>query len=366
MGSTNVKTVTFLPTTLTPLRNQRGDYNIFYGCPSGIHFNMTKDVYTELADAYKNTSAVSTTSDVGYKEFIDKNGGLIEANVNHIVLYEDPADETVNQNPTLNDHKNLTGGYTSSLSYATVYRNFTQSTTDNTVYNTFCLPFDVTKAQLADAMGDEDATGLDAQLAGITIYQYNGRKNRTLVFTPLVMSEKAASNVVITANHPVLVKLGVDYKKYVDSYLFNLSNATASAITSATTPCQYEGTLSADGIYPVCGTYQPITVNNSSASDEFYYISGSNMYAITKTGVDVPFKALRAYIKSPASGGNSKNGGLMLSIGDTVTSIDNVNIDGFNASADGSVYTLGGLRMADSSHLSKGIYIKNGNKFVVK
>ena len=82
---------------------------------------------------------------------------------------------------------------------------------------------------------------------------------------------------------------------------------------------------------------------------------------------DKPLKALRAYFTVPVSGGsgaqtqNAKD--YTFAVDSFVpTSIANIQIEG---DGDGAIYNIGGQRVEGKS-LPKGIYIRDGKKFVVK
>ena len=57
--------------------------------------------------------------------------------------------------------------------------------------------------------------------------------------------------------------------------------------------------------------------------------------------------------------------GFGIDFGDGTTGIKIVNMDAQNKAMDGKIYNLAGVQV-DENNLAKGIYIKNGKKFVVK
>lgn len=92
------------------------------------------------------------------------------------------------------------------------------------------------------------------------------------------------------------------------------------------------------------------------------YVAGDNIFALAtknnktalypvKKGVEIP--QYKAYM-------TSESGAKFITFGDTATSIDALDV----AEEDGDIYTLGGQKVQKTT--MKGVYIKNGQKVVVK
>lgn len=346
MGTKKVKHIIFLPTTKTPLMttekgtNSNSDYNIFYGANSGIDFDMTGGSnYSGLAEIYSKTSAKTDGVDyTGYKEFIEK-GGSITANVKHIVLYEDPTDATVDLNSgDVNENGNVANTFTGGLDYATVYRKMQKSSSSETVYNSLVLPFDVTKTQLADALGDESSDS--DPLHDVTVYQYHGVRGTVICFSPVgngSWTSVADNDVVIHKDQPVLMKFGEGWNQ-LNSFLFHLNGASSTEITSdkSITDGYHDSSYETNGVYNIFGTYQQKTVSTSDG--DFYYVSGSKMYHMAKAGKSVSFKALRSYIVSPTGSGAKR---LTMAVDGTTTAIRAIEI-GNKESGDALLFTIDG------------------------
>ncbi len=187
-------------------------------------------------------------------------------------------------------------------------------------YNTVVLPFDVTAEQVAAAFGE-----------GAEVYTFSDKAEGEDV---VISFQKAEA---ISANVPVLVKATVASTEQT----FEGVNLVAPAAEP-----KAEGAA-----LDFVGTYAPITV---AAGD--YFVNSGILY---KSNGSTSLKAFRAYLKLKA--GTDPNA-VKLRIGsDTTTAIDAVNAGA--QSIDGAVYNLSGQRV---SQPTKGIYIINGKKVMMK
>jgi hypothetical protein len=107
------------------------------------------------------------------------------------------------------------------------------------------------------------------------------------------------------------------------------------------------------------GTYSNITVPTPDSyiisSDKFYFVDGA-----------VTLKPFRAYFKVPALTANAK--ALNVNVDGQTTAVEGINADD-NGSC-GNVYNLSGQLVRKNANtlggLTKGVYIINGKKMVVK
>ena len=196
-------------------------------------------------------------------------------------------------------------------------------------WNTLCLPFDVTVAQLKKAIGTKvniQQLSETSELVGSTL---------TLDFSPLI-----ADNATIPAGTPFVVK---------------------GVATSAPT---FENVIVKDVLNPVTygnisfiGTYKstPLTANDTSilffGSENVLYYPGSNGFTLG---------AHRAYFKFSSSVG-IKSYVLNFEDEDDPTGI--VTLYDVENTTNNAIYNLAGQRV---NKMQKGINIVNGKKIVVK
>lgn len=249
-------------------------------------------------------------------------------------------------------------------------------TTDT--WGTICLPFDLTAAEFKATFG-QDITGL-RQCKG------------TVSGNVLQFEDVADKN--IKAGVPYLIKVADP----------NNMNGTADGkITAETKPENYYATVPAKKLFtaPV-PTWVKVENINTDGKDivgttvEFRglygkktYIDGSTttkiagdqryQYISTKagqplcylpTGSTNSFAGLRAYLFFPGwdadknDGAQPTNKFLTLGLGDGTTTIGGIAADKVT---DGKVFNLAGQYVGNSADgLAKGIYIRNGKKFIVK
>lgn len=252
----------------------------------------------------------------------------------------------------------------------------------NTTWGTICLPFDLTADEFKATFG-QDITGL-RQCKG------------TVSGNVLQFEDVADKN--IKAGVPYLIKVGG-----------TITNGTANGkITDETKDANYYATVSdANGpvkklfTEPVPKKYRVENINTDGkdivgTKVEFRglygkktYIDGSTtekiagdqryQYISTKAGQPLcylpetstnSFAGLRAYLFFPEWNAE-KNGAaqptntlLTLGLGDGTTTIGGIAAD---EATDGKVFNLAGQYVGNSADgLAKGIYIRNGKKFIVK
>ncbi len=184
--------------------------------------------------------------------------------------------------------------------------------------NTVVLPFALTANQVIAAFG----TGAEV---------YNFSEASTDPMDATVNFNKGDGS--IAANVPVLV------------------NATTASTEQtfqgvqivAATEAKVEGTN-----FDFVGVYAPMTVDEGD-----YFVSGGKLY---KSAGSTNLKAFRAYIDNKSNG----EGEVKLYIDGVATAISEINAD---VQESGVIYNLAGQRV---SKTTRGIYVKNGRKVVVK
>ena len=203
----------------------------------------------------------------------------------------------------------------------------TAFTAENVTYNrqltsgtttTVCLPFSLTAEEAAE-LG--------------SFYTLKGLANNTLSF-------EIAS--VVEANKP---------------YLFVPKTEAFNSFTNKTIAITPESLsqVANDNNATMLGTLRRTTLR-SSASETLYAYNDGNFVKISSTA-DAYLPAFRAYISVTTSIAAK----LAIRLDDKTTGISMGTAEG---NADATIYTVDGVKVSEP--ISKGVYIKNGKKFVVK
>ena len=210
------------------------------------------------------------------------------------------------------------------LSGRTLYR--------NGEWNTLCLPFDV-------------ASLVGTPLEGATIRPLT---NAALTSTALTLTFGAAVNA-ITAGIPYIVK----WVTTAD----NLTNPTFEDVTISSTTPSVTSFGTGNSQVQFIGTYGPETLVKDDPTNR-YLGSGNKLYYPTVEGFNV--NAFRAYFKLGALAASAPMVNLVI---DETTSISDATRQ--NHQTNSAWYTLDG-RQLTTKPMTKGVYIHNGKKEVVK
>lgn len=201
------------------------------------------------------------------------------------------------------------------------------------VWNTICLPFEVSEDKAKTAFG-----------AGVKIAVLDTKStDKTLKFYD-------CTTLGIPAATPCLIK--PSEVKTSNEYAFENVNIVADELTYDTT----DGNLAFRGIYNMVD----VTTDVKNIGDDYYaaFLGANN--TIFKANVGGKMKGFRAYFAIPY--GTSASA-LRVVIDGTATSIKNIDSEVVESNA--PVYNLQGQRV-DGNNLTPGIYVKAGKKFVVK
>ena len=201
------------------------------------------------------------------------------------------------------------------------------------VWNTICLPFEVSEDKAKTAFG-----------AGVKIAVLDTKStDKTLKFYD-------CTTLGIPADTPCLIK--PSEVKTSNEYAFENVNIVADELTYDTTG----GNLAFRGIYNMVD----VTTDVKNIGDDYYaaFLGANN--TIFKANVGGKMKGFRAYFAIPY--GTSASA-LRVVIDGTATSIKNIESEVVESNA--PVYNLQGQRV-DGNNLTPGIYVKAGKKFVVK
>ncbi|MGM9694817.1 MAG: chitobiase/beta-hexosaminidase C-terminal domain-containing protein [Alloprevotella sp.] len=201
-------------------------------------------------------------------------------------------------------------------------------------WNTFCVPFALTQAQLEEAYG---SGAVAKYLSGVT----TEGENATLHFTP-------ETDGGIEANKAYLLYLTADVTEAK-----TFSGVTLEPAGTCTTTVSTES-----GDYTFQGILKPTTL---TTDDTQYFLNSAGTNFVLPSNSTSAMKATRAYITVPAASGSAQGRQYSFDFNGTTTGIDNVNISGLE---DGAWYTISGIRV--NRPAAKGVYIHNGRKVIVK
>lgn len=202
------------------------------------------------------------------------------------------------------------------------------------VWNTICLPFDVSEAQAKSAFG------ADVRIAALNAES----KGNTLMF-----DNKTAEGIKAAVPYLIMpseVKADNKYEFYNVS--IKPENVTPVAAVSTSDGFVFKG------IYNKVDITQDINNSKSYAA----FLGANNTLFKAKSGTTT--KGFRAYFAIPNS---TTTSALRVVVDGNATSIKNINCG--VVESDDAVYNLQGQRV-DARSLMPGLYIKAGKKFVVR
>ena len=210
-------------------------------------------------------------------------------------------------------------------------------TLDRKVYsgwNTFCVPFALTQAQLEEAYGSGAVAKYlsDVTTDGAAV---------TLHFAP----EEGGG---IKANKAYLLYLTADVTEAK-----TFSDVTLEPAGKCTTTVNTD-----NGAYTFQGILAPTALKTDNTQ---YFLNSAGTYFVLPLDNTSQLKATRAYIIVPAPAGSAQGRQYSFDFNGTTTAIDNVTISGME---DGAWYTISGIRV--NRPAAKGVYIHNGRKVIVK
>ena len=330
-----------------------GRYKTYqYNMVAGTTFTLPgapQDLYDmEFAGWLVTTGTVSSSS--SYKTYPgemllpEKTEYTIERDINFVARYKDIAIYLADNSDNGEKLYNYDGKKATSVTLAgrTLYK--------DGKWNTLCLPFSLTEAEIAASL----LAGADIRtLASSSFDESDG--TLTLTFTA---KDEVTS---ITAGTPYIVKWEPTNPNFVSNPILN--NVT---ISNATSPVE---TKYVDFV----GTYSPIDIFTEEktnlylgANDKLYYPSGEDMTSF-------PINSFRAFFQlkggltagEPVSTEDQEIKSFVLNFGEE-TGIEEVNGYGLMVNGYGAGWcTLDGRRLG-SKPADAGLYIHNGRKVLIK
>lgn len=202
-------------------------------------------------------------------------------------------------------------------------------------WNTFCVPFALTQAQLEEAYG---SGAVAMYLSDVT----TGAEGVTLHFTP-------EAEGGIKANKAYLLYLTADVTKAK-----TFSGVTLEPAGKCTTTVKANN----NDVYTFQGILKPTTLTTNGTQ---YFLNSAGTYFVLPSNSTSAMKATRAYITVPTPAGSAQGRQYRFDFNGTTTAIDNVTVSGME---DGTWYTISGIRI--NRPAAKGVYIHNGRKVIVK
>lgn len=245
-----------------------------------ITFALTSDAYAAIDDILIVTDGVTISEDID-------NTSTLTAN----------ADKTV----TVNLARTLTGG----------------------IWNTLCLPFDVTMEDMKLALEE----GQDIKMRTFSSYA-----DKVMTF---------AEATAVSAGTPFLIKLNTTVEKPT-FHAVTVKNITAKSVTN--------------GGVSFVGTYDPIDLNTDGRN---LFITTRNTLASPASGAN-RMKGLRAYIVVPE---NFDSSGARLMMDDGETTAVSELVPSTEGAKPEVIYNLKGQRVKNGR---RGLYVINGKLTLVK
>ena len=413
MGS-GVKEVVMLTTTQTAPKSQNGNFNSFYGIDGNFKIHLSKDSeygnfkdnWVSESEKFTSASEVERPSDGGLtQEEKDSRNygwyGLSQANrlttdIRHRALFESSSSIAGFDNAIRNskdEHNNLSAN--THYDYITLYRDFTSLKKENEgdpdKYATLALPVDVSKATLVNAFG-----------ANTKIWKFTGRQNNYINFESVNLNDKSDADIIIEKGVAVLISpeytetsyllqmnLGKQSQESSLSIVGNSINAEESTnaidlnsekmtsdgdITTIPTSSNwvYINNVKHDDIEFNHGFYATYQEKASMPAGSYYMTTnGDFKYATNSLRIS---KAFRGYIHGNEKDiesqyqGKATEASSKICIDGFTTSIDEVNIEGFEPQSYDIYHINGQLVRKDATStegLNKGIYIINGKKVII-
>ena len=197
-------------------------------------------------------------------------------------------------------------------------------------WNSFILPFEIKVAQLSHAFGYAIVNLLDEANSTATDVRFKLHMGTIPANTPFLMKTADAINT-----------------KAVSITDCKIVKPAAASVTVGS------------GDVKFIGIYEKTAM---AANNTFPVNSGNDAESWKKGAAGVNLNPLAAYIETPASAGAPTI--YVEDIDGSVTAISTINAEGVAVEKDGW-YTVNGMKL-ESAPTQKGVYIRNGKKFVIK
>ena len=212
-------------------------------------------------------------------------------------------------------------------------------------WNTFCLPVTINSVTAPTF-----STQLKCE-AAYELADYDN-SNHTITFSPIKATNSGAN--IYRANTPCLIKPSED--------IVNPIILGGGAIQEVSNLTVTKGDITFTGVYGAENIY---TTGDDNSTKFYLNNDGYLVYPTSNEGNKGMIKGLRAYFEWAGGGSVSVKDMTFVFDDSEITGIKTIEHDIFGEN--GRVYSIDGRYMGDSTdNLSRGIYIQNGRKFVVK
>ena len=223
--------------------------------------------------------------------------------------------------------------------------------TKNGEWNTLCLPFDVTAAQMAETthpLYGATIKELDNSADGTNL---DGKGVLTLKFNTVYDGSTYTGNLV--AGKPYIVKW--------ENTTGSVSNPEFTDVTiSSTSPTEV---TSDDGNVKFVGQYSPFSITDQN-KDEIVYIASGNKIGYSKNARTL--KSFRAhFLVKPNDGSKARAINVDWGDGETTSLSEELRVKSEEFVTTTEWYSLDGRRLSGKP-TQKGVYINNGKKVVIK
>lgn len=206
-------------------------------------------------------------------------------------------------------------------------------------WNTLCLPFNATTAQLG---------------SGVTVKELDVTKTSLDANGKLTLRFKDASS--IEACKPYIVKWSSG-TNVVNPYFTGVSGAPSISDASL------QEITSNDGNVKFVGQFSPFAITADNIN-EILYIASGNKIGYSTTARNLKFCGAHFWVKPDESGGSARTIDVDFGDGETISISGVTSLTSESNDTDGTYYDLQGRRVAHP--VQKGLYIVSGHKVLVK
>lgn len=205
------------------------------------------------------------------------------------------------------------------------------------MWNTICLPFSLSAAQITSLFGAETV-----------VAQYDALKDANAL--------NFSATTTMTANTPYLIKP----QNVNTDNTYTLSGTIAIDGNNAKRVTFNDGT---GNVASLTGNFTSITVPIDS-----FFISSNKFYMATSSTTKL--KGFRAYVSILPTSAGAKANGMSFNVDETLETTSITNVDAGKEDKEQEIYNLNGQLVRkgniEAAQLPKGIYMVEGNKIIIK
>lgn len=307
-----------------------GEMNLRFACPENSPATLT--IYDSTTG--KNVASINVTvaarvqsdyqGDILLFEVVADHEYEIQATGKYYLLRVNKYESS--EVTTVSDDMNATEMQAAIGSGKTIVK--MQRTLKAGVWNTFCSPIQLGTTAVKEALKCDK------------VYVLDKFESNTITFKEMLATD--GHSPILEAGVPCLIKPN--------------ETVTEIKVSNGDFPATYNPQKATSGDLSFVAALASTNIYDSSNSN--YYVSNNHLY-YPSSQENGTIKGMRAYFHL-ANGATVKN----FSFEDDATGIICVETDPFEENA--NVYTIDGRNMGNAKNLSRGIYVQNGRKFIVK